>query len=89
MSFDPRDTLLTLSDLYLAAERVGIDPIPYFEAAGTPKEIGNPLPSNGLFRFIGRSPTQGILKSFLHSEQLKYAKAHGRSRPELKPGPRK
>lgn len=81
MSFDPRDTLLTLSDLYLAAERAGIDPIPHFETAGTPSDIGDPLPSNGMFRFIvGRSPTQGILKSFLQSEQLRYAIAHGRSR---------
>ena len=69
---DFRDTWVELGELYKAAERHGLDPVPYFESLGVPHQIGTPIPSNAMLRFIGgRSPSQGILKSFLQSEYLK------------------
>jgi hypothetical protein len=69
---DFRDIWVALGELFKAAEQHGIDPVPYFVASGTPHQIGEPVQSTGMFRFIGgHSPTQGVLKSFLQSEYLK------------------
>jgi hypothetical protein len=61
-----------LLELYLKAEKIGIDPRPYFESLGTATETGNH--PKGSLHLIGPYSSQSILRDFLDSDFFRHRK---------------
>jgi hypothetical protein len=61
----------------LAAERRGINPVPYVESVGTPKAKGNP-PFKGLYKMIRGDYFESLLTDFLKADFLQSAIKKGK-----------
>jgi hypothetical protein len=60
---DPRDILMSLASLWVAAARAGIDPLPYFQAAARTARTDNPYGTGSTKQMLANFHTYAVFRA--------------------------